>query len=90
MKYVYLLWYTTQADTYADDCLLLGVYSSKKVAQQKIDSHYSTQAGFRDHPEGFEISEYEIDHMEWTEGFRSVPTRRQVRKQKRTGGRAVK
>lgn len=72
-KCIYLIWSTTQAGTFADDSLLLGVYSSKKGAQQKIDSHYSTQAGFRDHPKGGGIPEYEIARMEWGEGFRSVP-----------------
>ena len=69
MKNAYLLWHTREDDKYMEDSKLLGVYSSEELAQEKIDTYYKFQDGFKDYYEGFLISKYTVDKMEWTEGF---------------------
>lgn len=69
MKKVFLLWHTREDDEYQDNSKLLGVFSSEPLAQEKIKNHYSKQPGFKNHLKGFEISEYEVDKMQWAEGF---------------------
>lgn len=65
MKYVYLLWHTNSLN---DDIKLIGVYSSEKIAMEKI-TVYKKIPGFCDDKEGFEVSKYQIDRDHWTEGF---------------------
>ena len=51
-----------------EDIKLIGVYSTEAHAQAAI-SRLSTQAGFRDHLDGFHISPLTLDKDQWTEGF---------------------
>lgn len=68
MKEVFLLWHSFP-EWEDEHSKLLGVYSSREIAQQKIDEFYLKLVGF-DEPEGeFCISKYKIDKMEWSEGF---------------------
>lgn len=53
---------------------LLGVYSSEARALARAEAAKQL-AGFRDAPDGFEVSPYEIDHDEWTDGFVTVTWR---------------
>ena len=69
MKHVYLLWHTRLGDECREDAKLLGVYSSHEMARAKITGHYIHQPGFYEHESGFEIDRYEVDKMEWVEGF---------------------
>jgi hypothetical protein len=54
-----------------DDVKLLGVYSSRENAQARIERAKELE-GFRDEPECFYISEYELDDDQWTTGFSTV------------------
>ena len=71
MSAVYLLWHLKSDDEYGDDAKLIGVYSSEGSAQSAIERK-KAYPGFADHPDGFEIAEYEIDRDAWSEGFVSA------------------
>ncbi len=68
MDTVYLLWHVRADDRYADDAKLIGVYRSRENADAAV-SRVKGQPGFRDYPEGFEISPITLDEDNWTEGF---------------------
>ena len=68
MKTVYLLWHRHPFENGPDDVKLIGVYDSGLAARQ-AQARVAGQAGFRDYPEGFEISAYEVGQDHWTEGF---------------------
>jgi len=53
-----------------DDAKLLGVYSSRGRAQNRL-SDAQQLPGFRDEPDCFQISPYTVDRDEWPEGFTS-------------------
>ncbi len=66
-KYVYYLsheWYDGQYDYIRD----LGYYSTNAKAKY-AESLYRLESDLIEHQEGFCVDEYEIDKMEWTEGF---------------------
>ena len=65
---VYILQHIYEAANGEEDVKLLGVYSSELNAQDAI-SRLRDQSGFRDHPEGFHISRYNLDEDHWREGF---------------------
>ncbi|AMB44063.1 hypothetical protein [Methylobacterium sp. AMS5] len=71
MDTVYLLWHVRADDQHADDAKLIGVYRSQESADAAV-LRVKGQPGFRDHPEGFEISVYSLDKDHWTTGFVSV------------------
>jgi hypothetical protein len=54
-----------------EEVKLIGVYSSQESAEAAM-ARVSTQPGFVDFPNGFQISPYELDRDHWTEGFISV------------------
>ena len=67
---VYLLWHSYESEY--DDCehaFFLGVYSTReKAVARQADA--VRQPGFRLYPDGFDISECEVDVTEgWMEGF---------------------
>lgn len=64
---VFLAWHTS-VDSEREDSKLLGVYSSEAKAQTAIDP-VRDKPGFRSYPDGFEVSESEVDADSWTEGF---------------------
>lgn len=70
MRKVYLLWHTHLDETLdgGEDVKLIGVYSTVELAGDAL-VRLSKVEGFRDHKEGFEISEYEINKDHWTLGF---------------------
>lgn len=47
---------------------MLGIHGSRELAERHQE-RARLLPGFRDHPEGFEISEYALDKDEWNEGF---------------------
>ena len=55
-----------------EDSKLLGVYSSQEIAEEKIETHYRNQDGFKEHRDGFHIDEYELDQMQWIEGYSTI------------------
>jgi len=70
MGNVFLLWHThfDKALDGGEDVKLIGVYSSRGLAENALEK-MSKVAGFKDQPEGFEISEYSVDKDHWTSGF---------------------
>lgn len=54
-----------------DDLKLLGVFSSESLANEAIEMYLNIK-GFKDFPEGFEVSKYCIDKREWIEGFLTI------------------
>jgi homoserine kinase type II len=67
---VYLLWHAHDLDEEVD-VKLLGVYSSQQKAEE-ARQRVLGKPGFRDHPEGFHISHYEVDRDWWVEGFDTI------------------
>lgn len=67
MKSCFLLWHTHTIDE-EDVEKLIGVYASSADAKAAIQ-RIKDKAGFKDHPDGFEIAEYTIGKDHWTEGF---------------------
>ena len=66
--HVFPLWHTRVTDDGTEDDKLLGIYSTREKAEERIASAVHLP-GFRDHADGFEVVEYEVDKDEWTEGF---------------------
>jgi hypothetical protein len=64
---VYVLWHNSSSG-HSEDAKLIGIYSNNNNAQEAI-SRLQDKPGFRDHPEGFEISTYVVDKDGWVEGF---------------------
>jgi hypothetical protein len=67
MGKVYLLWHTTVLANHEEN-LLLGVYASSSDARA-AQARVADKPGFRESPQGFEISEYQIGRDQWPEGF---------------------
>jgi hypothetical protein len=67
---VYLLWHAHDLDAEVD-VKLLGVYASQQKAED-ARLRVSSEPGFRELPQGFQISRYELDKDHWTEGFETV------------------
>ncbi|MCP1540156.1 DUF7336 domain-containing protein [Methylorubrum extorquens] len=68
MDTVYLLWHVRADDQHSEDAKFIGVYRSHESANAAV-LRVKGQPGFRDHPEGFEVSVYPLDKDHWTEGF---------------------
>ena len=64
---VYLAWHT-RVDSASEDSKLLGVYSSEAAAHAAIN-RVRAKSGFVDYPNGFEVSEYQVDRDSWVDGF---------------------
>jgi hypothetical protein len=73
MNSVFLLWHTHDLPHGGEDAKLLGVYSSRQLAEKKIEEKYRNLEGF-DGIGDFVIDEYEIDTDNGEEGFVSAPT----------------
>jgi len=73
MQSIFLLWHT-HIDVKLDggeDIKLIGVYSTEDLAHKALLRFLNTK-GFKDYPDGFEISEYKLDQDHWTNGFITV------------------
>lgn len=78
---VYLLWHLKPLEGQEDldpemnyietDDKLCGVYSSHARADE-ARARLVMQPGFRDYPDAFGIDVYELDEVQWTEGFITV------------------
>ena len=69
LKTVFLLQHVHVSDDGSEeDVKLIGVYRSRDLPEGAIE-RLRGQPGFVDHPDGFEIGEYELDKDHWTEGF---------------------
>jgi hypothetical protein len=58
-------------DTGHEESKLTGVYSTKQKAEE-AQAQLSTQPGFKDYPNCFEIVDHTLDRTSWTEGFVTV------------------
>ena len=69
MSTVFILQHVHEFDDGHEDVKLIGVFSSEvlaRAAQQRV----SDQPGFRDLPDGFAISEHQVDgDVGWPEGY---------------------
>lgn len=54
-----------------EDLKVIGVYSSEQLADEAI-GRARLLVGFRDEPDCFVVSEYEVDEDKWTDGFVTV------------------
>ena len=64
---IYLLYHIQDLDN-DQDFKLLGVYSTKERAEDRIEKAKKLK-GFCDYPDGFQIEGMEVDKDEWIEGF---------------------
>jgi hypothetical protein len=55
-------------DEFSEKIKFIGIFSSVELAESAIN-RLRVQPGFREHPEGFEISEQSLDLVGWQEGF---------------------
>jgi len=69
MSTVFLLHHVHEFEDGHEDVKLIGVFSSEmlaRAAQQQV----ADQPGFRDSPNGFDISEHPVDgNIGWPEGY---------------------
>jgi hypothetical protein len=76
---VFLLWHVHEMPSGEEDAKLIGVYASVEEAE-RAKQRVSPQPGFRDLPDGFQVSRYTVGQDHWTEGFVTV-THEQLRRQ---------
>lgn len=65
---VYKLWHEFEVSPGIDSTRLIGIYSSRENAERAL-TRARNKPGFREHPDGFEISEALVDRDGWIEGF---------------------
>jgi hypothetical protein len=65
MKYVFLLWHSHDLGDGETNDKLIGVYRTAKSRKPQFE-------GFKDAPEGFLNSRYELDRDAWSEGYITV------------------
>lgn len=56
-----------------DETKFIGVYATKELAEASI-LRLKNKPGFRDRPENFQISEYELNKDHWVEGYAVMTT----------------
>ncbi len=66
--FVYLLQHVRSDSSGTEDVKALGVYSSESAALRAVD-YLKAKPGFREYPEGFHVDKYQLDKVEWAEGF---------------------
>jgi hypothetical protein len=71
MDEVFLLWHVHELNDGEDDEKLIGVYRTEHDARAAIE-RVGDQPGFVDHPDGFQICQYDLNSDNWTEGFVTV------------------
>jgi homoserine kinase type II len=67
MKDVYIL-HHTYGNSESETFKLLGVFESERQAEEAI-SNYVALPGFRDYPNGFEVSRHRLGMLGWVGGF---------------------
>ena len=65
---VFLLWHSYEIEPGHDEDKLCGVYSTRERAES-ARVELTRQPGFRERPDDFVIDAYELDEVQWTEGF---------------------
>jgi hypothetical protein len=54
-----------------DEVKLLGIFDDRALAEE-AQMYFEKQEGFRDHADGFNIDEVELNRRLWSEGFVTV------------------
>lgn len=67
-RVAFILWHTNVSPGGEEDHKLVGVYSSARGAAA-ASTRVAEKPGFRDSPEGFHVSRYEVNQDHWAEGF---------------------
>jgi len=74
MDQIYLLQHSYEIDGY-DETKLIGIYSSRKLAEKSMEICYQ-RPGFREYSKDcFHIDKYEVNKSYWEEGFISCAVR---------------
>lgn len=70
MTHVYVVQHVheSQSQHGEEDVKFIGVYRTQSDADAAV-VRLLLLPGFRDHPDGFEVTEYELNKDHWTEGF---------------------
>ena len=68
---VFLLQHVHDWDDGHEDVKLIGVYSSRLLAESALQT-VQNQPGFSALPQDFEISEHTVDRTSWPEGYVTV------------------
>jgi hypothetical protein len=68
---VYVLQHLRPIDDDHEDAKLIGVFSSEEAGKAAI-AELLTRPGFAEHPDGFHIDRYEVDHICWADGFTTI------------------
>ena len=68
MTHVYVVQHTHESQNDEEDVKFIGVYRTQSDADAAV-ARLRALPGFRDHPNGFEVTEYELNKDHWTEGF---------------------
>ena len=72
MGTVFLLQHVHEFDDGHEDVKRIGIFSSEALARA-AQRRVADQPGFRDHPEGFDISEQQVDGpIGWPEGYVTI------------------
>ncbi len=62
------LWHTYERADWSEEDKLLGIYSSKALAEEVLE-RARNKPGFIDHPDGFFIGESPVNKDGWETGF---------------------
>jgi len=65
---MFLLWHVHEFPEGEEDAKLIGVYSSRELAEE-AQQRALVQPGFRDAPTGFCIAGYTVNQDHWQEGY---------------------
>jgi len=69
---VFVLWNTHELPSGGQDSKLIGVYSSRSLAEA-AQARMIQLPGFRDAPAEFLIDAYTVDEDQWREGYVTAP-----------------
>ena len=68
MSHVYVVQHVHESQDGEEDVKFIGVYRTQPDADAAV-GRLRSLPGFRDHPDGFQVTEYEVNKDHWTEGF---------------------
>ncbi len=68
---VFLLWHTHEMPNGEEDAKLIGVYATAEDAEA-ARLRVLPQPGFRDLPEGFQVSRYTVGQDHWIEEYVTI------------------
>ena len=76
---VYLLQHVAQEGTDDEDLKILGVFSNRKNGERAIE-RFKKLLGFKRFPKSFYLERYQLNQVEWAEGFITMrkPPRRKM------------